>query len=370
MKFLNYQTWHSKKLKDVFFPILVINWITGLNIVEIPVGHRRPILSFIYLMIMIIFYYYIPFSKGLSICRTEGHVVGQMLFEIIWFYNGFVGLISIMIGWYYQKVVRLCIQRIELIDASLDSFGLENNHGKSFVRLVLTLIVTFSGIFLVVATDVFWFLKEHSLEDSIYCAYTSSAPVFLQIIIDLSFGTMVTHQHLELSKVAWEVEKVFGLQIAMSMVTNITFIIGNSYYLYNEIFNDDSVEESEARLGYIANEFCCCFLYLSRVLYVNDTCARVTAYAHKAEQLIYSANRSNHDTELREEIEQFSLQLTQRPLYFSMYGLTTLDYGFVAKFLGTIMTYLIIIIQIEPKPSGNVTDTTTEVYTNLTTPIF
>lgn len=34
------------------------------------------------------------------------------------------------------------------------------------------------------------------------------------------------------------------------------------------------------------------------------------------------------------------------------------------------MTYLIIIIQIEPKPPGNVTDTTTEVYTNLTTPIL
>lgn len=126
MKFLKYQIWHPKKLKDALFPISVINWITGLNIFEIPVGHRRPILSLIYLMIMIILYYYIPFSKGISVCSTEGHVVGQMIFNIIWFYNGFVGLVSIMIGWYYQQVLLSFIPFVLANLLTLDSKYLDS----------------------------------------------------------------------------------------------------------------------------------------------------------------------------------------------------------------------------------------------------
>lgn len=105
MKILNVLTWHPKKLKDALLPVSVINWISGLHFVEIPVGHPRPILSLIYLMSMIILYYYSPIVHGYSACKfntIQGS--NELIFIFGWVLNAFTAMIIIITCLYNQKV--------------------------------------------------------------------------------------------------------------------------------------------------------------------------------------------------------------------------------------------------------------------------
>ena len=106
MRIPNFRTWHPKNLKDILFPLQLINWISGLNVMEIPVGHPRRTLSLFYIIIMMILYYYIPLVYGPSVCYSEsGKNEGELLFTIIWTYNIIIGLVLIIINWHYQKVI-------------------------------------------------------------------------------------------------------------------------------------------------------------------------------------------------------------------------------------------------------------------------
>ena len=97
--------WYSQKLKDTLLPILIVNWILGLGIVEYPLGKPRLFISLIYVIILICGYLYVPVTQGTNICnlRPTATVIIH-LDNIILFFHIFIALSSIIICWYYQKV--------------------------------------------------------------------------------------------------------------------------------------------------------------------------------------------------------------------------------------------------------------------------
>ena len=106
MKISNYVTTRPKKLKDAIFPIFVVNWLSGLNIVEFPIGYPRPFLSVIYVLIMMILYYYNTFMGGIySLDSSNMPTSSAIILNIFWFYNAFFGLVAIILSWHNQKVL-------------------------------------------------------------------------------------------------------------------------------------------------------------------------------------------------------------------------------------------------------------------------
>ena len=78
--------------------------------------------------------------------------------------------------------------------------------------------------------------------------------------------------HLELSKVGWDLNHIYGLQITVSTVINIIFLILDSYYLFSEIINSK---------GYNFGNFYSLICTISSVLtrcartvYLNNVCGR------------------------------------------------------------------------------------------------
>lgn len=51
--------------------------------------------------------------------------------------------------------------------------------------------------------------------------------------------------------------------------------------------------------------------------------------AHRTGEIIHCLHNSVRDSELTDEIKQFSLQITQDPLFFSPAGVFTLGHRFV-----------------------------------------
>ncbi|XP_033217254.1 gustatory receptor for bitter taste 22e [Belonocnema kinseyi] len=152
--------------------------------------------------------------------------------------------------------------------------------------------------------------------------------------------------HLELCKVGWDLNKIYGLQITMSVVTNIIFLIIYLHYLFREILH---TKEYNYRMIYssicTASSAVICFF---RVTHLNIVCGNVAKKARRANEIIFELNKGNENKELTEEIEQFAMQIDQRPLTFSMCGLYTLEHKFIGSVLTTAVTYLSFLIQIGP----------------------
>ena len=100
----------KKNLKEALLPIFIVNWLLGVGMVEYPLGKPRPIISLFYVIVIIFGYFYIPVTKGYNICNFESAITtGTHLLHIIGTYTTCMALTSIILGWYYQKVIIFII---------------------------------------------------------------------------------------------------------------------------------------------------------------------------------------------------------------------------------------------------------------------
>ncbi|KOC64980.1 hypothetical protein WH47_04570, partial [Habropoda laboriosa] len=74
--------------------------------------------------------------------------------------------------------------------------------------------------------------------------------------------------------------------------------------------------------------------------------ARVTT------EILRELGNSYLDDSIKDEMEQFSLQLILHPLYFSAGGFVSLDNKLTTVFFGTITTYIAILLQMSSTPNA------------------
>ena len=98
----------KKNIEEAMLPISILNWITGLSIIEYPLGVPKPIISFIYVLILIFIYLIISSSGFQSIQNKSLLTTEQMLFTFIKYVNIFVATSSIILGWFHSKVNIFC----------------------------------------------------------------------------------------------------------------------------------------------------------------------------------------------------------------------------------------------------------------------
>nr|ALG36130.1 gustatory receptor 6 [Sclerodermus sp. MQW-2015] len=96
-----------------------------------------------------------------------------------------------------------------------------------------------------------------------------------------------------------------------------------------------------------------CLIFL-KLFITNRMCAAVSNEAALTKQILQEIKPSYLKGDLREEVQQFALQLELNPLRFHAAGFFVLDNGFTKRFFGTVATYLVIFIQMSS--SSNVYD--------------
>ncbi|XP_011699206.1 PREDICTED: uncharacterized protein LOC105456685 [Wasmannia auropunctata] len=84
---------------------------------------------------------------------------------------------------------------------------------------------------------------------------------------------------------------------------------------------------------------------------LNHICESVSTKAQKTKNIIYKLANLIYFDEVREEIYQFVLQISLRPLKFSGLGLFYYGYGFIRKFFVWILTALIFMAQLDFAPT-------------------
>ncbi|XP_035723045.1 putative gustatory receptor 28a [Vespa mandarinia] len=134
-----------------------------------------------------------------------------------------------------------------------------------------------------------------------------------------SYNIHRTEIHLELIKCAKNTNDAYGLHILISVTITFIFITTLGYDLYYFLMTEDYFVHHR-RFFIFLNWI---FYFGFRIIIISHLCARTIT-----------------------EIRGFILQLIQNPLTFTSYGFFDLDHTLIRNITGTVITYLVILIQV------------------------
>ncbi|XP_017880710.1 putative gustatory receptor 28b [Ceratina calcarata] len=150
-------------------------------------------------------------------------------------------------------------------------------------------------------------------------------------------------RHLELIKIARMMNTAYGIQIALMMTVSFVSTIALLYMWYRTIWMNYEIlvllSETMPFAYYI-------LFSLWRIVYENHVCAKTCSEALEIGDIICELHEPSASKEFRTEIQDFTLQLIQNPLIFTGYGFFDLGHAFIQEVLGSITTYLVILIQV------------------------
>ncbi|XP_036140809.1 uncharacterized protein LOC105838282 [Monomorium pharaonis] len=138
---------------------------------------------------------------------------------------------------------------------------------------------------------------------------------------------IIMHLHLELQKISHEINSAFEIQMAWKMICYFGFIAEFFRELFTAIFIRNYVINKKILFIFIITLWL--LWYIIRVFLINYMCERVSAKANATGKIISKILNFSHDAEIRENILQCLLRVTQAPLRF--YGLRFFQFGY--KFL-------------------------------------
>ncbi|XP_071632480.1 putative gustatory receptor 28b isoform X2 [Temnothorax longispinosus] len=159
------------------------------------------------------------------------------------------------------------------------------------------------------------------------------------------------HLHLELCRIARELNSIFGIQITFEMTTCFIFITSLAYGICMMLMQVLSKEISQS--SYIWINVCLSFFaLLIRVYVVNYICESVMIKANEINKIIYQIPsntllNTRQYADARKEIYQFTFQAMHHRLKLTGMNLFNLGNECLQKFCITIVTFVIIMVQIE-----------------------
>ncbi|XP_072767256.1 uncharacterized protein [Anoplolepis gracilipes] len=313
-------------------------------------------------------------------------------------FNAFITLILVVFVVYYDKKLKKCLKRIAIVDDTLEQLGTTTNYQKLRKRTVWLILGWLMISIIMNIIETLWLKDQYNNLSAIiiiyvpcilnYCAHTNFVDdmIFITILgyLELKFDqinenlqkiirnnngiTQVTdnhvlqsrqrkvletlssehmiwivmHLHLELCNISREVNSIFGLQLTLKMGLYFGFISVAIQEIFEAIFIKGYANET-GKLFFVI--FLWIIVHMIKLFFINYTCERVSAKANAAGDIINNAPYSICDTEIRENILQFLLQLTQAPLKFYGLGLFQFGFKFFQGFIRSVATVLTIIIQ-------------------------
>ncbi|KAL6267840.1 hypothetical protein P5V15_000912, partial [Pogonomyrmex californicus] len=136
------------------------------------------------------------------------------------------------------------------------------------------------------------------------------------------------HLHLELCRLARELNLIFGMQMTFEMVSYLLHLTELYYYLCVTLMYE-RIEEIYSI--YWFNTGLWIFVFSFKLHVINHVCENVTVKAHKIDKIIHQLMNTLRYADVRKEIYQFVLQISLQPLKFTGLGLFYFGYDFIRK---------------------------------------
>ncbi|KAG5315779.1 GR43A protein, partial [Acromyrmex insinuator] len=151
---------------------------------------------------------------------------------------------------------------------------------------------------------------------------------------------IIKQVHLELCKITKMVCTIFGVQIAWEIGDIILILTGSLYYFYIRYIT----QQYKVLIEQITLILAFSFMSILKIIYLSYVCKNAANEANKTIEIIHAIYGCDADTDMQEEIQQFSIQILQSPVTFFVFGVT-LDNRILSSILKTVSTYIVIMIQ-------------------------
>ncbi|XP_043793737.1 uncharacterized protein LOC122715533 [Apis laboriosa] len=151
------------------------------------------------------------------------------------------------------------------------------------------------------------------------------------------------HIHFEILKLSHELNQAYTYQILLDLIVQFLLILCTLYnlYFYLKSFN---ISEPLSNIG-IIGFLIWISLNLIKIIFINNHCTNLYREIQITTHLLRQLEICYLDNSIRDEVQQFSLQVLLHPLKFTAGGYI-LNNKLSTMFFGNIMTSIIILIQI------------------------
>ncbi|KYN28757.1 hypothetical protein ALC57_01720 [Trachymyrmex cornetzi] len=131
---------------------------------------------------------------------------------------------------------------------------------------------------------------------------------------------IIKQVHLELCKVSKIVCTILGVQVAWEIGSIILYLSGAFYNLFiRYVMHQYKVKGFPAQtILTLSMSLLCIF----KIVCVSRICKNAVNEGNRTIEIIHAIYGCNADTDMQKEIQQFSIQILQSPITFSVFGLT------------------------------------------------
>ncbi|XP_017840189.1 putative gustatory receptor 28b isoform X1 [Drosophila busckii] len=403
-------------LRPLFF-LTFLYGLTPFHVVRRKMGESYVKMScfgifniFVYI-ILVGFCYISSLRQGESIVgyffRTEISVIGDRL-QI---FNGLIAGAVI----YTSAILKRCkllgtLTILHSLDTNFSNIGVRVKYSRIFRYSILLLVfkllilgVYFVGVFqLLVSLGVtpsfcvcMTFFLQHSVVSIAICLFCIIAFSFerrlsivnqvlknlahqwdtrslkavqkqrsLQCLDSFSMYTIVTKDPAEIIQESMEIHqliceaaatanKYFTYQLLTIISIAFLIIVFDAYYVLETLLGKSKRESKFKTVEFVTFFSCQMILYLIAIISIVEGSNRAIKKSEKTGGIVHSLLNKTKSAEVKEKLQQFSMQLMHLKINFTAAGLFNIDRTLYFTISGALTTYLIILLQFTTNsPSG------------------
>ncbi|XP_011881055.1 PREDICTED: uncharacterized protein LOC105569310 [Vollenhovia emeryi] len=161
----------------------------------------------------------------------------------------------------------------------------------------------------------------------------------------------VIHLHLELCRTARDISDLFGIPMALQMISYFVLLNGMFYFQYCAIIHLQEMYKNNLAVNICLSTNIWFIIFLMKLLSVNHICENVSTKVKKTRSITHKLTNLICFVEIQEEIYQFVLQISLHQLKFSAWGLFYFGYSFIRKFFVWTLTTLMFMAQMGYTPA-------------------
>ncbi|KAM0734581.1 hypothetical protein ACS0PU_011400 [Formica fusca] len=302
-------------------------------------------------------------------------------------------IVSMLVSLFRFKELKMCLHKLSIVDDTLEMLGTPKEYRRLYNWVIGIIVGWISLIFLINASDSLWLNYEYFSLTRICVPFVANHLVHVNTLNILIWVTILRyiesrfqrinehiydmleykrtkgwntlqliseqrrevkkykqyiwilrHVHLQLCLISRELNKIFSLPMTLQMGCYFVIFVDVSRHIYR-LYID---RNRDTDLGQVLDNLFTCIwgaVHNAKFLALNLICQTLCNKANETIAILYKLFPEDLEEDLQEQILQFILQIKQRELEFSGMGLFNFGYNFVRKFYASVVTVLVIIIQ-------------------------
>ncbi|XP_067207780.1 uncharacterized protein [Linepithema humile] len=385
----------TKSICTILWPLMIINYVFGLRIIAFPISHAKLCFNLLYILLLWSIFCFLLIYTAMS------YIVHYcLIYHICLRINVLIVFLTIVSTVQYKKKFRKCLNKLAMIDDTLENLGATTDYRK-LQRRVVWLVLGWCMMYIsVIYGESSWFAEYYNLDTptAVYITVILNYCRFMNFIGDITIASIlgyvelkfdqvnkylqellknnklevkeervwknptlystqqtfpktqykewmtwiVIHLHVELREISHEINSIFATQMTLKMLCFFGDITLGLREVFNLILINNYINGS---MMYIIMTLYILFLNVFRLFLINWMCEKVCVKAKATGEIINTMTYSTSNTEVRKNISQLLLQITYAPLRFCGLDLFQFGFKFLFKFSKTIATVLVILVQ-------------------------